>query len=77
MSGGDAVYQWSREETGLTSRYDQLVGTLELPQKTFYENILTPKDGGRITLASLTKKPLVGFENPARPMFHFLKLFVI
>ena len=44
------------EDYGLTSRYDQPERILACPQQSFYANILTPKDGGRFVLASLTDR---------------------
>ena len=40
MSGGHAAYQWSCENTGLTSQYDQLVGILSCPQQSFSAKLL-------------------------------------
>ena len=40
----------------LTSRSDQPVGASDYPQWSFCTNLLTPKDGGRFTLESLTNR---------------------
>ena len=56
MSEGDSMYQWSCEDPGITSLPDQIVGALAGPQKSFSENILTPKYRGIFILASLINR---------------------
>ena len=56
MSVGDAAYQWSCEDPGLTSRYDQIVGASACLYKSFFAKLLTPKDGVNFILASLTNR---------------------
>ena len=53
---GGATYQWSCEESGLTSWSDQLAFTSAGLQRSLYSNILTPKCGGSFILASLTNR---------------------
>ena len=56
MSGGDTMYQWSYEESCITSMSDKLVGTLSCPHQIFYEKLLTPKEGGTFILAIPTNR---------------------
>ena len=56
LSVGYSAYQCIYEESGLTSRYNQLSGTQECLQRSFYEKKLTPKSGGSFILESLTNR---------------------
>ena len=51
ISGGDAAYQWSFEDSVLTSRSVQQVGVLACHQKNFSTNIINPKDGVSLILS--------------------------
>ena len=53
MEGG-AAYQWRCADPGITSRYDQPVGTLSWSQQNFSSKILTLKDNIIFILESLT-----------------------
>ena len=56
MSGEDDHHRCSHKDPNITSRYDQPVGTLDLPQKILSVKLLTPKDDGIFTLTSLTNR---------------------
>ena len=70
ISGGDAKHQWICEDPGLTSRSDQPLVALDLPQRRLSANILTPKDGVSFFLVILTKgRHQVGFRSLRGPCF--------
>ena len=53
-SVGGSNHSCSCEDPSLTSQYNQPVGASSCPQQIFYVKTLTPKDGVRFVLLSLT-----------------------